>query len=106
MEDLDPSLVSSGKAEAEAALGRATEEVRCFFLAPMCTTLVYSLLECAIPSSFLPCLPSFLVEPCECAIGRRCCANWNSFLQILLGARRLAPTPPCATWVEIQPHEC
>ena len=30
LEDLDASLVSSGKSEAEAALGRATEEVlRC-----------------------------------------------------------------------------
>jgi hypothetical protein len=28
MEDLDPARVSSGKAEAEAALARATEEVR------------------------------------------------------------------------------
>ena len=27
LEDLDASLVSSGKSEAEAALGRATEEV-------------------------------------------------------------------------------
>ena len=29
MEDLDASLVSSGKTEAEAALARATDEVRC-----------------------------------------------------------------------------
>jgi hypothetical protein len=30
MEDLDASLVSSGKSEAEAALGKATDEVFAF----------------------------------------------------------------------------